>query len=184
VILICTAIWWGYLIRGVSIGPTADPSAQWILALTDPGHVVATIWQTLYVQGPYLAEQFIGILGWNDIRFSEAFLYFAAVVFVLTLLSAAGEAVRAPLWALAVIFAGVMALCLTFYFYWSKPGSLIDGLQGRYFLPLGAMLSLALRPTQPAIRVWTLPLATVALLLFALAEPRVIIGNVISRYYL
>ncbi len=78
----------------------------------------------------------------------------------------------------------MFAVFLSIYLVWSAPGaSFVEGVQGRYFLPLLPALALAM----PNLGRWAAalrPPALLAVLLLAAATPAVTLTTLVDRYYL
>jgi uncharacterized membrane protein len=70
------------------------------------------------------------------------------------------------------------------YLSWTRPGAeIIDGVQGRYFIPLAAALALAVpgyRRLGPLIR----PAALGGLAMFGVITPLVVVQALVVRYYM
>lgn len=125
----------------------------------------------------------IGVLGWLDTRLPQAFVQMTAALLVLGLLGATAGPARRPWQAAAVVMIGVLALFLIFYFYTASEAPIVIGLQGRYFLPFAAALTLAL-PQLPRLGSKLLSLASAGFVLLILVEPTIVIRTIVLRYYL
>lgn len=112
-----------------------DPARDFQLAVT-----------TLRLNGPEYLTQFVGTLGWLDVSLPRALI--RAELALLCLVAVASLASGRPdrrqsggaVLTIAVLLsaAGIFAVQ---YLTWTEPGALaIDGVQGRYFLPLALML--------------------------------------------
>jgi uncharacterized membrane protein len=180
-----TCAWWIHtaMFSLTRLAP-ADPSAQWELVKADPTLIVPVLWQTLVRQWMGLGEQLVGKLGWLDTRLPPSFIFMAASVLILTFASTTAGPARRPWLPAAAVFAGVLILCVTFYFVQSPPGfPIVAGLQGRYLLPFAAASALAF-PRLPTLGRRILPFAAGALAVLALSGPVVVIDTLVTRYYL
>jgi hypothetical protein len=127
--------------------------------------------RTLAAHGPMLAEQFVGVLGWLDTPLPGPYRLAAWTVLGLAAALAWGRS-RPSGWrglaptAAAVALVVVDAIFLTLYLQWTPLGApVVEGVQGRYFLPVAAVAALALegRPASGLRGVRTVLLAVVAL---------------------
>ncbi|WP_284944445.1 DUF2142 domain-containing protein [Acidisoma cladoniae] len=135
-----------------------------------------------------LSDQFIGVLGALTLHLPRPLygVWWLAILSALGHLAAradqadeSGKIDRLLAWA-AILCSGEL-ICLTLYLTWTRVGmDVIDGLQGRYFIPLMAMLVLALPHVPVLTRAprwawWILPM--VALLATDAALPRLIAAS-------
>lgn len=142
----------------VSLHPELEPTTQIQLVLANPLGFVATLGRTLTTHGLGLAHQYIGVLGWLDTPLPLAWAGLSwLVVLGLVLRSRRGEGgLRwGQRWLLAIAaFASAIVLCSLAYL-WNVVGSpTVDGLQGRYFIPIVPVLALALSGRSPPWRRW------------------------------
>jgi uncharacterized membrane protein len=169
----------------------ADPPAQMALLVHDPLLGVRVAWATLMLYWPAYLDSFIGRLGWFETMLPPAYeaaayamLGVAAVTAALGLtgerISVGSRLVMAL--GLLVTVAGVFA---SQYVIWTAPGHpIIDGVQGRYFLPL-AVAGAALLPALGNRRWARLHDALVVVVaLFPVVSLAVVMQTVVVRYYL
>jgi len=175
---------------GVSVAGS-DPAAQSAFLLSHPLFVPHLLRRTMAVQWPGLVLSFIGVLGWLDTTLPDD--YYSAVKWMLPMAAItaalgtrrgrAGWSSRGLIAAAVVISAaGVLAIE---YLTWTKPGAeVVEGLQGRYFLPL-ALAGAGVVPALGDTRLARLhrPLV-VALVAFPLVSMAVTMRAVVLRYYL
>ena len=136
-----------------------DPAAQWAVALAHPGVVAAMPFTTLQQQAGRILRQLVGWLSYLDVPLPE-WLYqgwfWALGCVIAAHVVGAGRArgPRAPA-ALMLLAAGVLVVYLVYlaqYATWTRVGATaIEGVQGRYFIPVLMLMSLAL-PTWPIAR--------------------------------
>ncbi|MDR5831968.1 DUF2142 domain-containing protein [Caballeronia sp. LP006] len=134
----------------VEFGPPHSTKGQLLHVLQHPGFLLQVAFNTLSVQGPFYVHSFIGALGWLDTYFDGAF-YLAVLLMLLlaivaSCLYAYPKAQRTPAGDLVTVAAGSSSTLLIFaslYLAWSPVGgSVVEGVQGRYFLPLVGLIAL------------------------------------------
>lgn len=177
-------------------GMTTDAAGQAHALLTHPGEVGPLVAETFRIYGKAYAEEFVGMLGWLDTPLPASFYVAAYVMLGLALAAPAAfasgtgrdwRAVRAL--APVVVLAAAAGVFAALYVGWTSVGALrIDGVQGRYLLPLAVFLPLALEGPRAALdrgRVGRGLQAglTVAVLAFPLASLVVTEVALIQRYY-
>lgn len=171
-----------------------DPSTQSIVVAAHPLRVVALVWQALLSESNVRAAEMVGVLGWLNIILPH-WLYWlwgaAAVAAVADLVSRrADDAPPALPWLdfALLVTAGaltVTAICLTQYLNWTPIGALeLQGVQGRYLLPLCPMLAIAMPrfgvPLGRLVRAASVLLPVIAAAAGLLTIPRIIV----EFYYL
>jgi uncharacterized membrane protein len=169
----------------------ADPAAQIALLLHDPLSVGTIAVETLQTHWSIYARGFVDSLGWQDTGLPR--WYHIAAWIVLTV--AAGAVVladrqtrigRVPRLVLAAaILLSAAAVFGIEYLTWTPPGAAaVEGVQGRYFLPLALLAAVAL-PTLGSARLraarWGLSLAVA---LFPVVTIGVTLRAIVLRYYL
>jgi uncharacterized membrane protein len=122
-----------------------NPTAQLNLILQSPMHYLRAVFATHGITGSiHLLSQFVGVLGWLDtpIPLWAVWLYY--VLFVLALAPPQPALLPSHFQRLSafgmwlVTFGAIDALL---YLTWTKVGDMkIEGLQGRYYLPLAPLL--------------------------------------------
>jgi uncharacterized membrane protein len=184
-IIACTALWWSYAAATSMIEiPPGDSSAQIAFSLAHPTRAIGVFWRTLVNQSSVIGEELIGMLGWLDTRLPRSFVEMAAAVLVLGMLSATAGPARQPWLSMALIIIATGAVYIAIYLTFSPPEApFVQTLQGRLFLPLAAVLPLAL-PRLPWLGIRILPLALAGIVILALIEPAVIVRALVIRYYL
>lgn len=169
----------------------ADPSAQMAHIREHPLLIVHILWATLARQwGGYFIE-FVGVLGWMDTQLPRTYYVAAGAMLIVaaaaTMLGTKTERIRVHnLSALAAgLLLSVAALFAIQYLTWTVPGhGTVDGIQGRYFLPLAPAVAAflpALGNTRAA-RLQNALLAAVAM--FPVISLAVVMRAVVLRYYL
>lgn len=85
-------------------------------------------------------DQFVGRLGWLDIGLPPSLVIAAAVLLLLVGATATAPPLRERLLLLAIALTTLALVSLSQYIVWTPIGAeYIEGLQGRYFLPLGPL---------------------------------------------
>jgi uncharacterized membrane protein len=137
-----------------------DPAAQWKCIAADPVRLAGLIVRDFSANGRFYVEQLIGRLGFNDLSIPQPVILLELLL-LLTVALTSRITISAAARAVSVaIFAGtVIGILVSQYLIWSVVcGALIEGVQGRYFLPvlallLGAMSVPRLRPESAGIAV-------------------------------
>lgn len=189
------AILWSMVaakLTGVAIPPGVDPTAQALRLLAHPAKIAPLVIDTFKFSGDLFLRGFIGQLGWLDVDMPHFYnvialseLLLGTILAALTLRGISmGRGTRLTL-ALVILIAAAAIFALQ-YLTWTKVGApIIDGVQGRYFLPL-AMLSVGLlassgRPVARAPATLWLPMVPVGL--FPVLTIIIVIHALIWRYY-
>lgn len=123
-----------------------EPSANLAAIFHRPGEVLGLLFRTFF--GPnreFLWSSMVGRLGWlNVVMHPSSYALAGAVVVVsLWMHDRAGAAANTGMRVLAIVFAlgAAMLPVLPMYVYWTPPSALlIEGLQGRYFIPTIAFM--------------------------------------------
>jgi uncharacterized membrane protein len=174
---------------GLIVG--ADPAAQASFLRNNPWQVVHIACATLRTY-PVYVEQFIGRLGWIDTPLPPAYrtaaIAMLGVAAVAAMLGLRGD--RISIGGRLTIAAGVLLSAIgvfaIMYLTWTVPGHpTVDGVQGRYFIPL-ALIGAALLPAIGDLR--GAPRLHRALVMLVVAFPvvslAVVMRTVVLRYYL
>ena len=169
--------------------PSAEQVALQLHALSlNPG-IVWTLLRTTFTTQvnagfPY-AQQFIGVLGWLDTALPAAYYMTTACVLVLAaLLSSSSRRIRSSSEALAAVCLVLGSALLVFiveYLSWSPVGgSFVEGVQGRYFLPIAVFGILLLPRRKLPLMDW------IGLLVgaYPILSMVVTVRAIVFRYYL
>lgn len=116
----------------------------------NPLFIFKVVANTIVVWGGWHYAQFIGALGWHDVYLPDLYYLSASVALVIAALVggfASGRALSVTgacyLLAASLLTCGIIYVAQ--YLSWTKVGAnLVDGIQGRYFLPPALLLSFAL----------------------------------------
>ncbi|CAO3405306.1 DUF2142 domain-containing protein [Azospirillum palustre] len=150
------AVWMALAVQTPLIRQDAptDAMGQLRFLLDNPLAVLTIAVKTFQVWGNEYYQQFVGILGWVDTRLPKPYYSAAYLVLLLSFLPLllgrraadwySGAPARASAVTAAVVLATGALLFGALYMVWTPVGQLwVDGVQGRYFLPLAALLPLA-----------------------------------------
>jgi uncharacterized membrane protein len=127
-------------------GLPIDPASQLACVLHDPMRFLRLAVADVAVHGRYYIEGLIGRFGLNEFSLPMA----VVVIEILTLLAAALTSKRTltplgRLVAIGIVIATVAGVMLSQYMIWSIVcGDAIEGVQGRYFLPILPLALLAI----------------------------------------
>jgi uncharacterized membrane protein len=170
-----------------------SPPGQIAFLLEHPGSWLRIALDTLSAHGARHLREFVGILGWGDAPLPAAAYWLAAIaVATASAIAACGESGtlgrgdRAMLAGAALCSGGAIYGAL--YLTWTAVGApAVEGVQGRYFLPLAAMLSIAvpaLTRLPPAVRTQRAAVAGwVLLFTLAVANSCMVPYVVYARFY-
>lgn len=119
--------------------------------LSQPLTIIQMYYDSFRKYGDFYFETMMGgQLGWLDIQISDVLIFALAIILVLAVLAKEKEPFyleKKDKWIMALISAGVIgALMMVFLLTWTPYGSkVIEGTQGRYFLPVLPLVVLLLR---------------------------------------
>jgi uncharacterized membrane protein len=189
-----TALWFWWRPAGVHGGGApagVDAAAQLALLRESPILLLKLVPRTLYVEFGFLADSFIGRLGWLNVPL-PGWLHACAVVALAAGLwlrprgAASTPRLAGAVWIFVLAYVVVELIFVAHYLAWTPVGNYAaHGAQGRYFLPLAPMVALALT--------WCLPPPPVSaaertlrglLLLTTLALPLGTLGTIARAYSL
>jgi uncharacterized membrane protein len=134
----------------------ADPAAQ-LAHVTGYPHRVAKAIVTDYAEHAYqYFDHFVGRLGWLDIGLPRLVMLAYALAFVFVVLSTAFPlSVRERSLMLAIFGGTLLLVSLSQYLIWTPVASdTVGGIQGRYFLPVGPLLLIALSTRRLPSHAW------------------------------
>jgi uncharacterized membrane protein len=169
-------------------GLRLDSSTQLALLLHRPWQFGTVLYQTLRHQGSELFAQFVGELGWLDTPLPKLY-YLAALLIlvsatVLTYSATSKVMERRSISVLIIMGATVLAIFGALYLAYTPVGSpQVDGVQGRYFLPVAAFLPLVLVGNRKAVVGPIRRLGGWVLILFPLLTLPVLWRTLTLRYY-
>ena len=120
----------------------SNPQEQMKFIADNPLKVLVIFIKSNILSAPYLAVSFIGKLGWLSFRMP---LWFYPVYCILIIIAGVYGNLNLSFRDRMIMLAGglltLFAMDLFEYLTWTAPGALrVDGLQGRYFIPLAVMI--------------------------------------------
>jgi Predicted membrane protein (DUF2142) len=194
-VLVCLLpVWaWSHVISSLYIPGRRDipldPVAQLHYVAREPLTFLLLVGRTLRAKGLDVCQMFVGSLGWVDTVMPKWFYGTYGLGLLGCLLLESGESSRVRWWhrlaMLGAILGGVFLIYLAMYANWNSVGSqsIIEGIQGRYFLPLAPLLVLGFPPWGARLRApaWAAPALGTAL---GTTSAVVCLWAVVSRYYL
>jgi Predicted membrane protein (DUF2142) len=143
-----------------------NPAMQVQLMQREPGAVMRIVAHDLAENSSDYVEELVGRLGWLDIWLPRV-AYYAVLALLAAVAVTAGVSASASerITAAAIWVASVVAIELSDFITWTLPGSQhIEGVQGRYFLPLLPLLYVAVSRPARAPRWLPVTIAFVAVL--------------------
>jgi uncharacterized membrane protein len=153
--LLPVAAWSRVIASLYSFGRTdipIDPVAQLHHVASDPLAFLLLVGQSVAAQASDIYHKFVGVLGWVDTTLPTWFYGAYGYGLLGCLILESGEAGRVS-WRqrCLLVSAVVLTVILTYlaiYAHWNSPGSRspIDGIHGRYFLPLAPFLVMSFPP--------------------------------------
>lgn len=169
------------------IEPGIDPDAQLAHVLGDPIHFAFTIVRTIATFGGSLFWQYWGVLGTLDTEIPHPLLAGWALAVALAAGFAAGSPTRAQrLLAVAIAAATFGMVCLSIHLVAGVVGADVVWLQGRYLVPIGPLLAIAVAGLLQPARGLAAPLATaapIALVLFLAGGQIVTVRAAHTRFF-
>lgn len=158
----------------------ADIGAQ-LRVMLSPVHDLELLYRTLDVIGRQYLDQIVGQLGWLDVVLPRWYIDVALGVIALSALASLDLKTRGALIIAGAVVVSALSVFALIYLSWDPVGApLIEGVQGRYFLPLLLILgSLGTVPLRPGGRVvWLMAAA------FPVLSIGITMRAIILRYYL
>lgn len=157
--LVTSSLWgaWMSLLVWVTDGAEARQLAG---LAAHPLSIAPIAWRTFVAHGRDLADQFVGVLGWLDTTLAHGFYPAAWIVLALAAALSSGKG-RSRGWrglgpaaALAAL-AAAGATFLGLYLQWTPLGfPTVEGVQGRYLIPVALVAALALEGEAKPLRGW------------------------------
>ena len=151
IVLACAATGlWSMMIRDLYMPIHGDNAPEQLsLVMAAPWNFVKIVIDTIEECWRGYVTSFIGILGFLDTSLPNWIYYSYPFVLIGTALfdRGCGEPMdgKQRLWMVAICIGVFLLIELSMYLTWTKPGEeIIDGVQGRYFLPIAVPVLLAL----------------------------------------
>ncbi|MDQ6800594.1 MAG: DUF2142 domain-containing protein [Acidobacteriota bacterium] len=162
-------------------GMPIDPASQIQCVMHDPMRFLRLAIADLGVHGRYYVEGLIGRFGLNEFPLPTAIV----AIEILTLIAAALTSKRTltavgRLVAIGIVIGTVAGVMLSQYMIWSIVcGDAIEGVQGRYFLPILPLALLAISFSIPRLRLDARVISAIAVICNAFA-----LVAIIRRYWI
>jgi uncharacterized membrane protein len=161
-----------------------DPRAQMVYVGENPSRFLRIVSQDYLEHGREYARHFVGHLGWLDVPLPMAIIILDWLLLISVALSTSGGPLLPShrLLACAILLLCLLVISLSQYIAWTPVrASRIEGIQGRYFLPLGPLALALLRVRH---RDATLSItAGLVVLTIAVLSNCVALWTVAQRYY-
>jgi len=182
---------WGRVIAALYVPGRSDipvdPAAQWLVVSADPLAFIALMVRSIGVEAGGIYQWGVGVLGWGDTPLPDWYYPVFGWGLLACLVAESAEAQQMKAWQRLVMLGGaataVVLILGVQYATWNPPGSRapIEGIEGRYFLPLVPLALLGLPPIgrfrPPA---WCAPVLGIAL---ATLGAVVCLTAVLMRFY-
>ena len=156
--------------------------------LKDPLQFLSVVWDTLLQSSYY--RQFIGVLGWLDVPFSEQFyVFFILVLCFVSLLTLSFDGLKddrlCRLLLLAVALISTLFIFFALLVTWSPhPANVVSGVQGRYFLIPSIFLAYSLSTCGSLFSSARKRLGVFVVLCLYLISIFSMVSKLVNRYYL
>ncbi|WP_244847089.1 DUF2142 domain-containing protein [Caballeronia sp. SL2Y3] len=179
-------------------GPSHSVSGQLLYLFHHPGQVFAIAATTLKLNGVFYFQSFVGALGWLDTYFHRGYYVVAFVMLCFALAvsgliygdAPTGKRALSAVPLLAVLATIVMIFASLYLAWTAVGGTVVDGVQGRYFLAVFPLVALALpslrshSPAQSRVLVMCRSLIVFLVAIFPLFSFASLVPLVIQRFYL
>ena len=151
-----------WLLIAPSLQSAYDSSTQISAIITNPFEYLAILLTSIHANATMYLTGFLGgYLEWFDVTLSPIYLITSFVIFTLLCVKAreTHTTTRSFKYLSVAIFSIITLLTFTTMFIqWTKPGApTIDGVQGRYFLPLALIIPTMFLPTSKSSPLKTPP---------------------------
>jgi uncharacterized membrane protein len=145
-VILGLTVLWSQLSADLFVEPlvgNVNPRGQVMHILDQPLRVFPLLRDTLLSTGPRLAIEFVGTLGWLDTQLPPALIRVSWLLLGVALVVSTGDGGTNKAGSIHILGAAAVLVLLlgaivgALYVFWSPVGArLVEGLQGRYFLPL------------------------------------------------
>jgi uncharacterized membrane protein len=174
------------LIQAPIVRPDAKPdmAGQIHFLMSHPAALISVPVQTGIHAGPEYSAQMIGVLGWLDTLLPKPYYVAAYVLLVVGCCLTWTSKPTHWAWVLVIMGAVKLAIFGALYLSYTPVGAAqVDGVQGRYFLPVLLVLPLMLVSAKAATPSRVRTLATAAVLLFPVVSLFLTERALTTRYY-
>lgn len=172
----------------VPLRPTASTAMQLAALKTDPARFFAAARQAIDDLGLYYLEEMIGRLGPLDISLPHWVMQVYPIPVAMAVLGEIVRPVVGPrtrfLAALAIIAGCALLVALAQYLTWTPVDAVrLEGVQGRYFLPVAVVIGLGMAGLVPLAARWPRGLAVLGILAGPAIGAIVLPSLTLARYY-
>jgi uncharacterized membrane protein len=152
-ICLCSLSWWYFIpllnqSEDIYKGSSLDPYTQLRVIFTQPFNFLDVIGTTFKYYGSFYFQNYIGIFGYLDTVLPKWIYTFYTIVFAFVCFTDTNAVLkvklRGRLLFLFVALSSIYVTMASLYLFSPVNAKIIDGVQGRYFLPLGILMALAL----------------------------------------
>ncbi len=147
---------WAIILRGIyspaDVMVGMDPHLQVHFILTHPFEFAGAVLRTVS-QAPMYLQQYIGVLGWLDTRLPRWLVIAELIVIAVVCLQDTSRHLRLAQCLNAIGIATVVSatVMVIIYVTWEPVGSGVIHLQGRYFVPVGPLMVIAISGLKVAV---------------------------------
>ncbi len=183
---------WSLLTRGqynaLNPDPRIDPSEQIHFLLTHPITGFVLLARDFLSRAPNLVHSMIGVLGWLDTPLPHwLVILYAGGMTLLVLFAAEGKgsstALSIRVWMAGSCLAFAFAMSLISYLTWTPVGAnAVEGLQGRYYLPIMPLLLSAAPVMVSPVQRWVRAREAAPILLWLISSSTLMV-NLLHRYW-
>lgn len=130
--------------------PWRDPNVQMQLIIDDPFNFVKVLWTTFFItHGSFYLNSFVGVLGWLDNSLPKTLINSFLIVLIFNALINKPKDLnlnfKDRIIILMIFLLSILAIELAIYLTWSSPGNpFVEGVQGRYFIPIAPLFFIIL----------------------------------------
>ncbi|HUO84947.1 MAG TPA: DUF2142 domain-containing protein, partial [Thermoanaerobaculia bacterium] len=124
----------------------AHPRAQMRYIFDNPDKFAASVFTDLLLNGPRYLREMIGVLGWLDIRLSLLVVIpYACTLLLVSLTEQSRPSLRERIVLVMLSLTTILGIVFSQVLLWTPVGAeVIEGPQGRYFIPVAPFLLAAL----------------------------------------
>ncbi len=172
----------------LSLPAAIDPGQQLAHVVEQPLSVLRLVLTDYAVNADRYLAHFIGRLGWLDTPLPTALLGAYALALLFIAVTGGPQHVTIPvrhrLLAAIVLVLTISAISLSMYLVWTPVGaSMVEGVQGRYFIPVAPVAFLVFANRRFAWKGWEAPWMPAAFATFCTIGLGIACWVLFSRYY-
>ena len=135
-----------------------DAREQLQCVLHDPARFAHVVANDLQTHGLIYVEEMVGRFGMTDVKLPLWPVWLEVALLVLVALAAARVSLAVRLLSLGIVLIAIPGMLFSHYLIWNVVcGPVIEGVQGRYFLPVAPLAALVLTagvPVSPRVQRW------------------------------